>query len=179
MAVSHSRTGAVILRRRFDFWLGWLGSVGIVAATAYSTVNTDPPYDARVAVGQVVFGAMAWLCWLVGPHPRIVAAREGLAVVNWFTRTEMPWSAVTSFEIESGRLVIVLNGGQRVRPATGGGSLAAAMNRHQPQNDLRDTLNRWRSAAPAATVPVRRRLDLPLWLPAATAVVLVVCSFLP
>jgi hypothetical protein len=164
----------VILRRRFDFWLGSLGSVGIVVATAYSTLNTDPPYDARVAVGQVVFGAMAWLCWLVGPHPRIVAAPDLLVVVNWFTRTDVPWPAVSSFEVESGRLVIVLDGGRRVRPTTGGESLATAMNRHQAQNDLRDTLDRWRLAAAPATAPVRRRLDLSLWFPAVTAVVLIV-----
>jgi hypothetical protein len=101
--MSRSRTGVVILRRRFDFWFGWLGSVGIVAAIAYATINAGPPYDARVAVGQIVFGAMAWLCWLVGPHPRIVVAPDVLLVVNWFTRTDMPWSAVASLEVESGR----------------------------------------------------------------------------
>jgi len=98
-----------------------------------------------------------------------------LVVVNWFTRVTMPWSAVTSFEVELGRLVIVLDSGERIRPAAGGESLASALNRHQVQNDLRDTLERWRSAA-VATSPVRRRLDLPLWFPAVGVVVLAVCS---
>jgi PH (Pleckstrin Homology) domain-containing protein len=176
MAMSRSRTDAVILRRRFDFWFGWLVSVGIVVAIAYATLNTEPPYDARVAVGQVVFGVMAWSCWLLGPHPRIVATPEALVVVNWFTRTDTPWSAVRSIEVESGRLVIVLDNGMRIRPATGGESLAASMNRHRLQNDLSDTLERWRSASAPTTAPVRRRLDLPLWFPAATAAVLIICS---
>jgi hypothetical protein len=174
--MSNRTGGAVILRRRFDFWFGWLASVGIVVAIAYATLNTDPPYDMRVAVGQLVFGATAWLCWLVGPHPRIEVMPEVLVVVNWFTRIDAPWSAVTSFEVESGRLVIVLDSGERIRPATGGESLAATMNRHQLQNNLRDTLEHWRSTAAATTAPVQRRVDLPLWFPAACAVVLAVCS---
>jgi hypothetical protein len=171
-----NRTGGVVLRRRFDYWVGWLTSTSVIVATAYTTINTDPPYAVRFALAQLVFLATAWLCWLVGPHPRIVATPEGLVVVNWFTRTTMPWSAVTSFEVESGRMVILLDSGHRIRPATGGDSLASALNRHRVQNDLRETLEQWRSAAAPATTPVRRGLDLPLWFPAAGALVLAVCS---
>lgn len=170
------RTGVVVLRRRSDFWLGWLSAVGVMIATVYMTFNSDPPYDVRFALGQIAFLAVAWFCWLVAVHPRIVVTPEGIAVVNWFSRIDMPWSSVDSFEVESGRLEILLNSGERIRPVTGTESLASAFNKHRMQNDLRDTLEQWRSTAAATTAPVRRRLDLPLWFPAAGTVVLAVCS---
>jgi hypothetical protein len=171
-----NRTGAVILRRRSDFWIGLLSAVGMMVAIAYSTFNSDPPYDVQLALAQLAFLAVAWFCWGVAAHPRIMVTSEGLAVVNWFTRTDIPWSAVDSFDVESGRLEIVSNSGRRIRPLTGGDALAAALNKHRVQNDLRDTLEHWRLAAEPSATPVRRRFYMPLWFPVVGALVLAVCS---
>lgn len=130
----------------------------------------------QFALSQFAFLALTWSCWGAIVHPRIVVSVNGIAVVNWFTRTDIPWSAVDSFDFESGRLAIVLSSGKRVRPVTGGAALAAALNKHRVQNDLRDTLERWRATAAPSTTPVQRRLYLPLWFPAAGALVLTMCS---
>lgn len=123
--------------------------------------STLPDDLALVAVICVA----VWFVWLVGIAQRIVVSHDGLVVVSWFARWDVPWSAMADVTAP-GNLVIELTDGRRIKPGIGGDSVLNSLLRNARQRRMRDAILARRPAvAPSSdTSHVRRRLDLHPWL---------------
>jgi hypothetical protein len=110
-----------------------------------------------------IVSVLSWFIRLVGICSRIEVSDEGLVVVSWLTRWDIPWSAVESVAAPND-LVIALVGGREVAPSVGGGSLISALMNNSTQRRMVAAIAARRPAvAPVTGSAVRRRLDVHPW----------------
>jgi hypothetical protein len=151
----------VTLRRPTSYALSVVGVV-IVALVALLIGFTEPAAsDLSDQIPQVVVvWLVGWLIWLVGVTPRIVVSDEGLLVVNWFVRWDIPWAALRS--VRGGRaLAITLIDGQEIKPPVAGGSMVSTLAKNPTQRRMLAAIEARRPAMPDITsTEVKRRIDV-------------------
>ncbi|WP_345018682.1 PH domain-containing protein [Saccharothrix violaceirubra] len=151
-----------VVRRRSEVIFGCVAAVGTVAGTLYLLL--DPPAGAGFG-DQVRFVSVMtlflWFILLVGPHPRIEIRERGLVVVNWLSRTSIPWTAVESVEAD-GALELRLRDGRVHRPIIASRSLATVLSGDRLQNEMKAAVVNAESAVPDGDSRARTRPDL--WL---------------
>lgn len=137
-----------VVRRQGEVYLGWV----VIGAAMIGLTLCMPPFSQWLGFEPrleltLMFVLAVWAVWHATVHPRIVVLTTGLLVVNWFVRHWIPWSAVKRLDVDNG-LLIELDSGRTIRPASGGGSLGSAIRGHRVQRDMRRTIEQARIAAP-------------------------------
>lgn len=149
-----------VIRRRTDVVFGSLVCVFMVVFMVWALTN---PYPGSDFADQVEVTAIAmFLVWpgvLATVHPRVEVRARGLMVVNWFTKSRIPWSAIESVLLE-GRLVLLLRDGRRFDVAAGAGSLAGAVTGYRMQARMKRLIEDARQPDPRGDGQVRTQPDL-------------------
>lgn len=141
-----------VVRRQGEVYLGWvvIGSAMIGLTLCMPPFSRWPGFEPRLEL-TLMFVLAVWAVWHATVHPRIVVLTTGLLVVNWFVRHWIPWSAVKRLDVDNG-LLIELDSGRTIRPASGGGSLGSAIRGHRVQRDMCRTIELARIAVPEPDV---------------------------
>jgi hypothetical protein len=156
---SDGATRPATLRRPTAYVLAWAFVVIALLTTVLSLFTAPSTLSDHLQVSALLT-VLAWFVWLVGVCPRIVVGDEGLVVVSWFVRWDVPWSAVRSV-MGSGSVTIVLTDGREISPSVGGTSLLSTLMRNISQRRILAIIEARRPTGPeTVSTPVRRRLDL-------------------
>ena len=151
----------MVLRRPSAYVLTWT-SLAIVLFLIFGVTAVPPPNSTLADNLQevVLLSVIGWLLRLLGACSRIVLRPEGLTVVNWMVRWEVPWAAFDSV-VDTGELVIRLTDGRTIEPLVGGGSLISALMRNSTPRRMVDAIEAYRPDVPATnTQPARWKVDL-------------------
>ncbi|MFI9811328.1 PH domain-containing protein [Saccharothrix variisporea] len=149
-----------VIRRRTDVVFGSVLSVVLVAFMVWALTDPYPGSDFADQVELTVIAMLSgWPGVLATVHPRVEVRARGLLVVNWFTKSRIPWSAIESVLVE-GRLVLLLRGGRRIDIAAGAGSLASAVTGYRMQARMKRLIEDARQPDPRDDGQVRTQPDL-------------------
>ncbi|CAL9468165.1 hypothetical protein SUDANB95_02761 [Actinosynnema sp. ALI-1.44] len=166
-----------VVRRRTDVVFGAVICVFVAAFMVWALTNPYPGSDfADQAEVTAIVLLPVWPGVLATVHPRVEVRSRGLLVVNWFTKSRIPWSAIESVLVE-GRLALLLRDGRRVDIAAGAGSLASAVTGYRMQARMKRLIeDAWQPGIdPGGDGRVRTTLDLwPVPFLAAWAVLLLI-----
>jgi hypothetical protein len=159
----------VTFRRPTAYVLAW-AFIGIALVTAVlSLVAAASSLSDHLQVTVLLY-LLAWFVLLVGVRPKVVVGDEGLVVVSWFVRWDVPWSALRSV-VGLRSVVITLTDGREISPSVGSASVLSTLMRNVTQRRMLAAIEARRPADQTVSTPVRRKVDL---LPLPFLIVLVV-----
>ncbi|HEX5402844.1 MAG TPA: PH domain-containing protein [Pseudonocardiaceae bacterium] len=146
-------------RRPTAYVLAWAFIVVAAGTAVLSMFTAASTLSDHLQVTGLLF-LLAWFVLLVGVCPRVVVGDDGLVVVSWFVRWDVPWSAVRSVT-GSKSVQINLKDGREIIPSVGGASVLSTIMRNATQRRILAAIEARRPAEPdAVDTPVRRRIDL-------------------
>ncbi|MEV6714581.1 PH domain-containing protein [Lentzea sp. NPDC051208] len=165
VVVTRSRgTAKVVLRRRFDSMLGWVGVPGAIVATTYALLTPFPDTQFTDQLEFILAMApLTWFMWMVSAHPVVKVYESGVLVVNWFRRYWVPWAELAWVEATE-EVNLMLVSGERIGMASGASSVASSLRGNQLQARFRDAVERNRpNPVTVGSGGVVRSLDLCPW----------------
>lgn len=149
-----------VIRRRTDIIIGSVVCVLLAAFMGWALTNPYPGGDFADQIEVVAIAmVLVWPGVLATLHPRVEVRSRGLLVVNWFTKSRVPWAAVESVVLED-RLALLLRDGRRINIAAGAGSLASSVTGYRMQARMKRLIEDARRVDPSDDVRVRTSLDL-------------------
>ncbi|MBY8851129.1 hypothetical protein [Saccharothrix longispora] len=83
-----------VMRRRTDVIAGSVLSAVVLLVLVLVLLNPHPAADLTGQLVFATFGMLAWPGVLAAVHPRVEVRERGLVVVNRFTKSHVPWSAI-------------------------------------------------------------------------------------
>ncbi|MFE3171729.1 hypothetical protein ACFXPA_02830 [Amycolatopsis sp. NPDC059090] len=170
-----------VIRRRPTMVLGWVGTAGLATAAVWLIFSV--PDDAGfwyMFQGLLALWLITWFVWLCGTNPKLVVAKNGAEITNYFFRYWIPWGAVSRVETTDQTVMCLLDG-RRMKPAVGEWSLEGRRHGNPVQREIGERVARARESArkkPESGNDVRRRLHIhPIpWLAAFAVLILFMWS---
>ncbi|WP_447002457.1 hypothetical protein ACRAKI_22330 [Saccharothrix isguenensis] len=166
-----------VIRRRTDVIFGSVMAAVAFAIAIFIVVSPSPHPDSTYAdrlTALVINVCVVWPGLLATIHPRAEVRQRGLVVVNWFTKSWVPWSSVDSVVVDD-RLAVLLRNGRRINIAAGATSLASSVTGYRMQESMKRRIEKARQDNPDADDQVLTRLDVwPLHFLATWAVLLTI-----
>jgi hypothetical protein len=148
-----------MFRRPTVYVLSWAFIVVALGTAVLSLFTAASTLSDHLQVTVLLF-LLSWFVLLVGVCPRVVVGDDGLLVVNWFVRWDIPWSALRSV-VGLRSVVITLTDGREISPSVGSASVLNTLMRNVTQRRMLAAIEARRPATPdPAATPVRRRIDL-------------------
>ncbi|WP_216205177.1 hypothetical protein [Amycolatopsis aidingensis] len=142
-------TRKATVRRWFEFGFGLVCTIFIgflVFGGAINGPHARLPFGEYLAV--LLIGSAG--LWFIGAilTSKTVLFERGVLVQNWFNRYWIPWSEVSSVEVDPA-VALVLRDGSEIGVGVGGSSLWNALWGNRYQRRVRERIEQVRTAAPA------------------------------
>ncbi|WKK24031.1 hypothetical protein QZH56_36090 [Streptomyces olivoreticuli] len=128
-----------------------LTACGFLAVTPFLWTSGGSADDALMVTSVLL--ALCWLFVRIG-RARVVVRDGGLDVIDWWSRTWIPWGAYLRLESEDG-LVLFLRGDVEHCPAALGGSLVENMLSHRGKGRVLGAAKTIRAASREASAEAR------------------------
>lgn len=151
-----------VIRRRTDVIFGSVMAVVGLAIAVFIVLSPTPQPDSTYADRLTALAINVCVVWpgvLATIHPRAEVRRRGLVVVNWFTKSWVPWSSIERVVVDD-RLAVLLRDGRRITIAAGATSLASSVTGYRWQESMKRRIDEARQENPHATDQVHTRLDV-------------------
>jgi hypothetical protein len=151
-----------MLRRRADYVLGWIVVVGgLLTAIAAMIWSPRTGTFADPLQFTLIADVLLWFVWVV-MHAHVALGDEGIRVVNWYVKCDIPWSQVKEVQART-EVRIVLQNDRTIQPVIGSYSLVSAVRGGSVQARIASAIAEGRardSGAPATAIRWRPDLHL-------------------